>query len=67
MPYTDPLGRPPRARLLELGDESSELAHRRAMTGRERLRRLEELRAEVIKNRYGGRREFRRVYRLVER
>lgn len=67
MPFVDPQGRPPLVRTVVQGDDSADIAWRRSLSGRERLAYLRELRRRVINEKYGGRCEFRRVYRIVER
>ena len=67
VPWTDPQGRPPRLKIVAQGDESSELQWIRSLTGIQRLAYLEQLRQQVIKQHYGGRSEFRRVLRVIDR
>jgi hypothetical protein len=56
-----------RIRIVKVGEDESNEEYWATLTGSERLDLLEELRAEVIKDKYATHKRFQRVYRIVKR
>jgi len=56
-----------RIRIIKKGKDESNLLYWLSLSKVERMAQLEEIRQEVIKERYGSEQGFQRVYRIVNR